>query len=281
MPAIQKRRPIRLAPREARPSISLPMKRFPILLLFSLLIASAFAGQADSAKTASLRFPIPPTDDGLPGAGPLRRADWFQKVWSERRTLFSEHARQDQRALVFLGDSITQKWGMNLGGCFTGIKTANRGISGDTSRGVLFRLREDVLLLHPAGIVLLVGTNDIADKASPETIAGNVRLILDALRLADPKMPVALCEVLPSSASKDRPAETIRQLNALYAGLVKDYPQATLVATWAVFANPAGDAKSEEFPDLLHPNEAGYAKWAAALRPVLAKMGFAPAPSTP
>src|SRR5215472_17868519 len=30
----------------------------------------------------------------------------------------------------------------------------------------------------------------------------------------------------------------------------------------------------EEFPDLLHPNQIGYAKWAAALRPVLATLGF-------
>ena len=29
-------------------------------------------------------------------------------------------------------------------------------------------------------------------------------------------------------------------------------------------ANEHGDAKKEEFPDLLHPNKAGYAKWSAA-----------------
>ena len=35
-----------------------------------------------------------------------------------------------------------------------------------------------------------------------------------------------------------------------------------------------GDAKKEEFPDLLHPNDAGYKKWASAIRPVLATLGF-------
>ena len=34
----------------------------------------------------------------------------------------------------------------------------------------------------------------------------------------------------------------------------------------------AGDAKVEEFPDLLHPNDAGYARWPEALRPVLARV---------
>jgi hypothetical protein len=41
-----------------------------------------------------------------------------------------------------------------------------------------------------------------------------------------------------------------------------------------LFANAQGDAKPEEFPDLLHPNQTGYAKWAAALRPIFATLGF-------
>ncbi len=41
-----------------------------------------------------------------------------------------------------------------------------------------------------------------------------------------------------------------------------------------MFADAKGDAKAAEFPDLLHPNGAGYAKWAAALRPILATLGF-------
>jgi hypothetical protein len=48
----------------------------------------------------------------------------------------------------------------------------------------------------------------------------------------------------------------------------------TVLDTWTLFANKDGDAKPEEFPDLLHPNEVGYAKWAAALRPILATHGL-------
>ena len=33
----------------------------------------------------------------------------------------------------------------------TGVKVANRGISGDTTRGVLIRLEEDVLARQPPG----------------------------------------------------------------------------------------------------------------------------------
>jgi hypothetical protein len=90
-----------------------------------------------------------------------------------------------------------------------------------------------------------------------------------------PSMPVVLCEIFPSSAKKKRPAVRINRLNLLLREAMKDQPQVTVLDTWTLFANEQGDARPEEFPDLLHPNAAGYAKWAAALRPVLATLGFA------
>ena len=47
-----------------------------------------------------------------------------------------------------------------------------------------------------------------------------------------------------------------------------------MLDTWTLFANEQGDAKEAEFPDLLHPNQAGYAKWASAIRPILATQGL-------
>ena len=251
------------------------VKHLISFLAASVLLAFTVAAQpAAPTPPAEARFQIPATDAGLPGAGPLRRADWFQQLWTQRRSVWAGRVQQDQHALVFLGDSITQGWGDDLGGSFPGVKVANRGISGDTTRGVLIRLPEDVLSLHPAGIILLIGTNDLEEQAEPETVAGNLKLILAAAKQADPRMPVILCRVFPSSATKKRPADQIKKLNALYADAVKGDAQVTLLDTWTLFANAEGDAKAEEFPDLLHPNQAGYAKWAAALRPVLATLGF-------
>ena len=221
-------------------------------------------------------YAVPATDDGLPGGGPIRRTEWFRHVWIERRTPWASQVQQDQGALVFLGDSITQVWG-DVGSSFPGIKTANRGISGDTSRGVLIRLKEDVLSLNPSGVVLLIGTNDLEERAEPATIAGNVKLIITALRQLNPTMPVVLCEVLPSSVTKNRPVDKIKKLNGLYMEAAADEPQVTVLDTWSLFANPHGDAKEDEMPDLLHPDIVGYAKWAAALRPVFETVGLAPA----
>jgi len=245
---------------------------FLALLLFALP-NSKQAKSAELPEGAS-RYEIPATDEGLPGAGPIRRYDWFRKLWAQKRSAWAERVNQDKGALVFLGDSITQGWGDDIGGSFPGVKVANRGISGDTTRGVLIRLKEDVLSLDPAGIVLLIGTNDLEEGADPETIGSNLKLILSDIKKHDAKTPVILCQVFPSSAIKKRPAEKIRKVNELYAAAVKGDPQITLVETWPLFANAEGDAREEEFPDLLHPNKEGYAKWAAAIRPILATLGF-------
>jgi lysophospholipase L1-like esterase len=242
-------------------------------VFISTLLAISTIAQPASSPTDS-HFKIPASDDGLPGAGPIRRYDWFQKLWSDRRSAWAKQVPQDQGAVVFLGDSITQGWGDQMSGDFPGVKVANRGISGDTTRGVLIRLDEDVIALQPSGIVLLIGTNDLEEGADPEVIAANLKLILAKLKAHNPKMPIVLCQVFPSSETKKRPADKIKKINQLYAAAVKGDSQVTWIETWPLFANAQGDAKPEEFPDLLHPNKIGYAKWAAALHPIFATLGF-------
>ena len=241
-----------------------------------ILAAAIFPIHAAGAQEAKPKaFQIPATDEGLPGAGPIRRYQWFQNLWQNKRSGWAKQVDADQGAVVFLGDSIPQGWGEDIGKKnFSGLKTANRGISGDTTRGMLIRLQEDVLSLKPRAVVLLLGTNDLEEKATPETIAANLELILAELKKHDPKMPVVLSLVFPSSASKARSATDIKQVNQLYREVVKTNKQVTVVDTWTLFANAEGDAKKEQFPDLLHPNQAGYAMWAAALRPVLATLGL-------
>lgn len=241
------------------------------VLLALMVVTGCVSGRKSAAS-----FELPASNDGLPGAGPITRGDWFQKIWRDRRQAFAQSVRRDRGAVVFLGDSITHGWGDDLGGNFPTLKAANRGIGGDTSRGVLVRLREDVLVLRPRAVVLLVGTNDIEQGAAPEMIAANIRLILAAFHRQDPAMPVVLCSVFPSSASKKRPADRIRRLNGLLQAVAREQPQTTWLDLWPLFADPAGDAKPEEFPDLLHPNAAGYAQWAGALRPAFARLGFSP-----
>jgi beta-glucosidase len=80
---------------------------------------------------------------------------------------------------------------------------------------------------------------------------------------------------MPASGKKQqRPADKIQDLNARLTKLAQGNDQVTIVDTYKLFAGDDGDAKLEEFPDLLHPNDIGYEKWAAALKPVFEQLGL-------
>ncbi|HBE96174.1 MAG TPA: G-D-S-L family lipolytic protein [Verrucomicrobiales bacterium] len=247
------------------------MRRFFLPQALCLLLLTSL--QAQDAGS----FDIPQTDEGLPGAGPIRRYDWFQKLWIRKRSAWAREVDVKQGALVFVGDSITQGWGDNIGGAFDA-KVANRGISGDTTRGILLRLKEDVLSLKPSGVVMLMGTNDLEEGAEPAVIAGNLKLIIAELKAADSEMPIVLCNVFPSHESKKRPAEKIKEINKLYGSAVKGDRQITVINTWAMFANEKGNAREAEFNDLLHPNKVGYQMWGNTLRPVLETLDLVKVP---
>lgn len=63
-------------------------------------------------------------------------------------------------------------------------------------------------------------------------------------------------------------------MNTKYLAAVKNDPQVIPLDTWTLFTDRDGNAPAREFPDLLHPNAAGYTRWAAALRPVFATLGL-------
>ena len=255
-------------------------------LYFSLGLLSAFLSAARGqvvvqtgagAGAAADVSQYPERDDQLPGKGPMQKWADFPKIWAQRHAEWRAQAARDHGAVVFLGDSITQGWS-TLAGDFPGLKVANRGIGGDTTRGVLYRLQADVLDLEPAAVVLLIGTNDLGLGADPADIVDNIKAILTAIRKANAKTPVILCKVMPSSDKQQRPAVKIKALNALLERLARGDSAVTLCDTWSLYAGADGDSKPEEFPDRLHPNRTGYEKWAAALKPVFERLKLASSP---
>src|SRR5260370_34284390 len=94
--------------------------------------------------------------------------------------------------VVFLGDSITEGWGMKAtatspgrGEFFPGKPYINRGISGQTTPQMLLRFRQDVIELKPKVVVLLAGTHDIAENTGKVTfgeIANNIESMSEVAR---------------------------------------------------------------------------------------------------
>jgi lysophospholipase L1-like esterase len=244
-----------------------------LLLGFLPTLASLICAHAQD-KVPQTSLSIPKSNDDMAGEGPVRRYDWFVNLWNQKRNHWAERIQADQGSIVFFGDSITQGWGDDFQGKFAGMKLANRGISGDTTRGMLYRLDADVLSLKPKGIVMLMGTNDLEEKAEPVMVRNNVELIIKRINESNAKTHIVLCLVFPASEQKARPASKIKAINEMLTKLSTQFDNVTLVDTWTIFADGQGDAKLEEFPDLLHPNEAGYAKWREALSPAFKKLGW-------
>jgi lysophospholipase L1-like esterase len=212
-----------------------------------------------------------PPSNQFPGAGTIQSGIWFRSLWLNRRTQWAKDVPQDQGAVVFFGDSITQGWN-SLATDFPNLKVANRGISGDTTRGLRYRLEGDVLALHPKAVHMLVGTNDLDQGTEPEVVLANMKVIVGAMHAANPAMPVIISTVMPRGPKPGLFPEKIRTLNALYTEAFHADPLVTFCDTWPIFDDGTGQCKVEEFPDHLHPNAAGYAKWKAALEPIFAKL---------
>jgi lysophospholipase L1-like esterase len=203
-----------------------------------------------------------------PGVGPFNAVlPWFIGHRDERLALFQKNKAKDQGAIVFLGDSITEGW--NLTNSFPSLKLANRGIAGDTTRGMLGRLQDNVLDLQPKAIVLLGGINDLfhTPQGTPEAIALNVRSMLEQIRAANPDTPVLVCEIFPC---KFMASDLVRAANAAVDKVVAEFPNARRVKTYDGFLNSDGVQNSSLFTDGTHLTPAGYDAWEKIMKRELA-----------
>lgn len=246
---------------------------YPLLLVLVLAgpqatVRSAPAASVES-RTQADRFW--PADGVFPVPG--RTSSWsgFRAKNVERRTLFEQRRGRDQNSIVFVGDSITEGW-TTLEQDFTdiGVRVANRGIGGDTTPNLVYRLSDDVLALQPRALVILIGTNDLGEHTAPAQIAENLRVLHARIRAAYPSIPIAWCTVMPRSAN-DRFPERIRDLNTRIAEWVATDPKITLCDTFTPLALPDGSSKPEAYvPDRLHLNATGYKIWRDAVHPIVA-----------
>jgi len=250
-------------------------------LLSTVWLLFLFAGCQSVPRPATPSQPAPtvapeasvapfwPAGGVFPGTG--RTSSWsgFRANNVQRRTFFAQRLAEDQGAIVFVGDSITENWRtLEQDFAALGIKIANRGIGGDTTPNLLYRLREDILSLHPRALVILIGTNDLGEHTPPADIAGNLRELLARIRADYPAIPITWCLVMPRG--KHEFTGPIHELNALIGQLARTDRRITLCDTFTPFAIPDGTAKPEDFaPDLLHLNGSGYAVWRTALLPIL------------
>jgi len=171
-------------------------------------------------------------------------------------------AKAMNKPVVFYGNSITENWKRYDNAFFEKNQFIGRGISGQTTPQMLVRFRQDVINLKPAAVVILAGTNDIAENTGPisvENIAGNI-ISMCELASANGIKPI-ICAVLPvfqySWSKAIEPVGKIRTLN----GLLKDYAvknKISYVDYYTPFVDEKGGLPQKYSSDGVHPNLEGY-----------------------
>jgi lysophospholipase L1-like esterase len=105
-----------------------------------------------------------------------------------------------EKRVVFLGNSITERWMNTHPDFFNKNHFIPRGISGQTSYNFLLRFREDVVKLHPYLVIINAGTNDVAENSctyNEELTIGNIISMVDIAKAN--KIKVILTSVLPAA----------------------------------------------------------------------------------
>jgi len=225
--------------------------------------AIAPSGQAPTgAPTATAARPAPSVEQQL-ATLQKRMLDWAQLgYYRERNAALAPPAAGEQR-VVFFGDSITEMWGRTWNTSFPGKPYVNRGISGQTSPQMVLRFHQDVVDLHPKVVLILAGTNDIAEKTGPMTAEATLddfRAMLEMARANGIKMVVG--SIPPSDDfywNKGlEPAPKIKALNQKLEAWCKS-EGVVWVDYYTPLADEKGAMKAGLSQDGVHPTPAGFA----------------------
>lgn len=159
---------------------------------------------------------------------------------------------------VFMGDSITDGWAAQDQDFFTSNNFLGRGISGQTTSHMLVRFRRDVIDHSPKYVVILAGTNDIAQnngKISLENILGNIVSMCE-LAKANKIKPV-ICSVLPADRYDWRPGMTPAQDIVKLNEMLKEYAASArikYVDYHSVLKDENNGLPAKHAKDGVHPN---------------------------
>lgn len=137
--------------------------------LLSAGVCASYAQETLPASTPATATVTPPK--AQPPAKKTSAPDWPNLARYRAENAALPPATAGEQRVVFMGDSITDGWGRSkgTGEFFPGKPYVNRGISGQTTPQMLIRFEQDVVHLHPAAVVILAGTNDIAGNTGPST----------------------------------------------------------------------------------------------------------------
>ena len=216
--------------------------------------------------------------------------DYPMYDWPTRHRAILDHTAGREAGVVFIGDSITHRWGgapvdpsdttpktgLSAWSTYFGAwHPVNLGCGYDRTENVLWRIKHDqVDDLHVRAFVLLIGTNNIGIN-TPQEIRDGIVAIIDQLHRRHPAAHILLLGVLPRGPTPDDAGRlAAMEVNRLLARLRRPYLKFTDIG--GVLLERDGSIAATTMPDYLHLSEVAYRAMAGAIRPHLeALLGIA------
>lgn len=221
-----------------------------------------------------------------PAVTPVPRSDieW----WMKRHQAILEQIPKTNPQLIFIGDSITHGWERKgravWDASYAPYDALNLGFGGDRTEHVLWRLQNgEIDGIWPRLAVLMIGTNNAArEQYSPQQIADGIRMIVCTLRQKLPETRILILAIFPRGSDEQRNDRTQdASYNPLWAKndrvnqMISKFADGRMIFYLDInkaFVNEQGVLTREVMPDLLHPEEKGYALWAEAMGPTLQRL---------
>ena len=202
----------------------------------------------------------------------LRDANTYN--WQDRHNEILSQNMAKAPGIVFMGNSITHYWGgtSSISNGPESWKTymeplgvRNFGYGWDRVENVLWRVYHDEIDGYSARqVVLLIGTNNLSINSDEEIVEG-LKLLVNEIKIRQPKSDVLVLALLPRRKMEDR----VSQINKAIKDMAKSQ-HVSYADVGKLLMN--GDKINEQlFKDGLHPNEDGYQKVVQLLLPHLKK----------
>ncbi|WP_397445162.1 GDSL-type esterase/lipase family protein [Polaribacter sp. R77954] len=159
-------------------------------------------------------------------------------------------------SIIFLGDSITEF--CNWSELFGKNNIINRGISGDTLDGLLYRV-DEVIERKPKKIFLMIGINDLGKGKNVNQILEKYTILIKKIHTNLPETIIYIQSVLPAKRKTLRNTD-IKNINIGLIKIANKYNK-NYIDLYSSFLSKNNELNDAYSLDGLHLNGKGYQLW--------------------
>lgn len=177
--------------------------------------------------------------------------------------------------VVFVGDSITNQYALDE--FYENIHIVNSGINGNQTSDILSQMNERIYQYNPSKVILLIGTNDLANNKSNEEILNNIRKIIIQIKENRPYAKIYVQSIYPINETIQKEADNLKdyktnkrisEVNKKLKEICKE-EKVTYIDTYSALLDENKELKRTYTEDGLHLTTLGYIKVTNVLMPYI------------